>query len=68
MEDYAPKRRTSFAHSVLAAGMNGMESTVHLLDSELYLASISKDSLPSVTHSLVKLLLRLFGPSPECRR
>ncbi len=67
MED-VPKRRTSFAHAMLAAGMNGMESTVHLLENELYVASLEKERLPSVSHSLVGLLLRLLGPQAECRR
>ncbi len=67
MEDI-PRRRSSFAHAMLAAGMNGMESTVHLLENELYVASLDKDSLPSLSHSLVGVLLRLLGPQPECRQ
>lgn len=67
MED-VPRRRTSFAHAMLAAGMNGMESTVHLLENELYLASLEKEKLPSISHSLMGLLLRLLGPEPECRQ
>ncbi len=70
MEDVPilPKRRVSYAHSVQSAHMNGMESTVHLLENELRVASIDKDHLPSASHTLVGLLLKLLGPQPECRR
>lgn len=45
-----------------------MESTVHLLNYELYVARIPKDDLSSATHSLLQILLRLFGESQDCRR
>lgn len=67
MENY-PRRKTSYAHSTLGAGMNGLESTVHLLGYELHVASLGKSSLPAATHTLVRLLLRLFGRGPECRK
>jgi hypothetical protein len=38
-----------------------MESTVHLLRHELFVATIPKDSVSDVTHSLLRLLLRLFN-------
>lgn len=44
------------------------QPTLHLLSYELYVARIRKESLSSVTHSLLQLLLRLFGESSDCRR
>ncbi len=45
-----------------------MEPTMHLLNFELYVAKIPKDSLSSATHSLLQILLRLFSENPDCRR
>lgn len=45
-----------------------MSPTVHLLNYELYVASIPKDTLSSATHSLLQLLLQLFQEDSECRR
>ena len=45
-----------------------MESTVHLLPHELFVATIPKDSVSGVTHSLLRLLLRLFNGDRESRR
>ena len=71
MEDLpviVPRRRTSYAHSALGADMDGLESTIHLLDYELYVASIPKDCLASATHALLKILLKLFGTKVDYRR
>ena len=38
-----------------------MESTVHLLGHKLFVATIPKDEVSDVTHSLLRLLLRLFN-------
>ena len=45
-----------------------MESTVHLLPHELFVATISKDSVSGVTHSILRLLLRLFSGNQESRK
>lgn len=38
-----------------------MESTVHLLGHELFVATIPKDAVSDITHSLLRLLLKLFN-------
>ena len=48
--------------------ITGMDSTLHLLGHELHVVSIPKDSLSAVTHSLLQLLLRLFGGDSGARR
>lgn len=45
-----------------------VQPTLHLLSYELQLASVSKDALPEVTHSLLQLTLRLLGKDSTCRR
>jgi len=45
----------------------GLEPMLHLLHHELYVASIPKASISRVSHSLLQLLLGLFG-DPEGRR
>ena len=45
-----------------------MESTVHLLPHELFVATIPKDGVSGVTHSLLRLLLRLFSGDQHSRR
>ena len=45
----------------LVTELASMESTVHLLPHELFVATIPKDAVPDVTHSLLRLLLRLFN-------
>ena len=54
--------------SSLSEKRSEMDPTVHLLDYELYLASIPKESLSSVTHSLLEILLKLFQEDSACRR
>lgn len=48
--------------------MDGLESTIHLLDYELYVASIPKNSIVSATHTLLQVLLKLFGSNLDYRR
>ena len=57
------RRRSSFFER-----RSEMDPTVHLLDYELYLASIPKESLSSATHSLLEILLKLFQEDSACRR
>ncbi len=45
-----------------------LDSTISLLNFELYVARVKKDSLSRTTHYLLQVFLRLFGESPECRR
>ena len=48
--------------------ITAMDSTLHLLGHELHVASVPKDSLSVVTHSLLQLLLRLFRGDSGARR
>ena len=74
MASLAQRRISVDKHRNSAAGVQphsiiyGMESSLHLLDYELHVASIKKDELSSATHSLLQLALRLFVPNPDCRR
>lgn len=66
--DLIARRRTSLDRRPgrLSLGA-GLEPMLHLLHHELYVASIPKASLSRVSHSLLQLLLGLFG-DPEGRR
>ncbi len=44
------------------------DPTVHLLNFELYVASIPKEALSSATHPLLHILLELFQEDSKCRR
>ena len=45
-----------------------MQPAVHLLEHKLKIVSVSKESLSSVTHSLLNVLLKLFSRDSNCRR
>ena len=45
-----------------------VQPALHLLGYELYVASVKKEAMSELTHSLLRVLLRLFGRDAEARR
>ncbi|KAL5477573.1 hypothetical protein EMCRGX_G024386 [Ephydatia muelleri] len=45
-----------------------LQPALHLLGYELYVASVKKEALSELTHSLLQVLLQLFGREVEARR
>ena len=45
-----------------------LQPALHLLGYELYVASVKKEALSELTHSLLQVLLQLFGRDVEARR
>ena len=68
--DLLSGRNLSTANGIsqLAQHNRSLESTISLLNYELYVANLKKDNLPRITHYLLQIFLKLFGESSECRR
>lgn len=45
-----------------------LRPALHLLSSQLRIASIAKSHLPTLTYPLLQLTLKLLGGQPSCRR
>lgn len=67
--EVSSRRRTSVDRRSGRGSLGaGFESLIHLLHHELYVASIPKQSLSRVSHSLLQVLLGLFDRDPKGRQ